>query len=47
MCVSSEVIANLLVLTQLRYAAPGVSYVVVSNENNFDIAIDGLGVKCI
>jgi hypothetical protein len=47
MCVSIEVIANLLVLTQLRYAAHRVSYVVVSNENNFDIAMDGPGVKCI
>jgi hypothetical protein len=45
MCVSSEVIANLLVLTQLRCAAHVVSYVVVSSENNFDIAMDGTGVK--
>ena len=37
MCVSSEVIANLLVLTQLRYAVHGVSYVVESSENNFDL----------
>ena len=36
-CVLSEVIANVLVLTQLRYAAHGVSYVVVSSENNFDL----------
>jgi len=34
MCFSSEVIANVLVLTQLRYAAHGVSFVVVSGENN-------------
>ena len=45
MCFSSEVIANLLVLTQLRYAAHGVSYVVVSSENNFEIAMDGPGVN--
>ena len=37
MCVLSEVIANVLVLTQLRYAAHGVSFVVVSGENNFDL----------
>ena len=47
MCVSSEVIAKLLVHTQLRCAALGVSYAVVSSENNFDIAMDGTGVKRI
>ena len=35
--------ANVLVLTQLRYAANGVSYVVVSSENNLDFR-DGCGL---
>ena len=37
--------ANVLVLTQLRCVAHGVSYVVVSSENNFDISMDGTGVN--
>ena len=37
MCVLSEVIANVLVLTQLRYAAHGVSKDISSSENNLDI----------